>query len=331
MHKPRFSTVVPTQGPFADPGAFRALVAAAEELGFEGAWFGDRVAVPRYAAALTPPNWFDALACCAAAAGATRRLRLGTDVLVAPLRHPVALARFLATADQLSGGRMVAGLGVGYLRGEFAAVARDRYHRRGDVTDEVLEVLRLALAPAPQSPRSFHGRWFTFDELCFGPPPLQDPFPLWAGGNSAAAQRRAATLANGWHPLFPTPEAYQQGRQRIEALLGSPDGFTFSLSCPQTTVVTGHQAGRLDPGHHGGGAAAIPDDFTYAPPPPMDPSGRPRFMGTPEQVAGDVERYLSAGVEHFVLRFFTTQPEMTPTAIIDQLSAFATQVAARFA
>jgi alkanesulfonate monooxygenase SsuD/methylene tetrahydromethanopterin reductase-like flavin-dependent oxidoreductase (luciferase family) len=108
---PRFGMVMPSQGPFGDLTALPYIVQAAEALGFDGAWFGERVAVPAYASSLTPSNWFEALACCLVGIGATTRLRFGTDVLVAPYRNPVVLARQLATADQLSRGGSPPGWG----------------------------------------------------------------------------------------------------------------------------------------------------------------------------------------------------------------------------
>ena len=326
---PRFGMVVPAQGPFGDPTAVRDIVQAAEALGYDGAWFGDRVAVPAYASSLTPPNWFDALTCCLVGIGATTRLRFGTDVLVAPYRNPVMLARQLATADQLSGGRITAGLGVGYLRGEFAAVGAPEYEHRGQVTDEVLEVLRLALDADPDQPQSFAGRWFTFDEVHLGPRPVQTPFPLWVGGNGVSAQRRAARLGTGWHPLFPTPEAYRRGRQRIIELRGSAEGFTFSYSCPETAVLHGRTTSEPATSHVYD-PSLIPADFGYAPAPPAAPDGRPRFIGTADEVVSDVATFVEAGVEHFVLRFWTTQPDMGVDDVLKRMEDFDAEVAARY-
>ena len=325
----RFGVVVPSQGPFGDPVAVRDVVQATESLGYESAWFGDRVAVPGYAAALIPPNWFDALTCCLVGMGATTTLRFGTDVLIAPLRNPVGLARQVATADQLSGGRLTLGLGVGYLRGELVAGGAPPYEERGPVTDEVLDVLRLALAADPDVPESFAGRWSHFEDLHFGPRPVQNPFPLWVGGNGLLAQQRAARLGTGWHPLFPTPEAYREGWQRITDLRGSADGFTFSYSCPEVAV--GPRPARSEPAvSHVYDPSSLPADFRYAPPPPTTSEGRPRFIGTADEVIGDVATFIDAGVEHFVLRFWTTQPDMGVADVVARMETFATEVAVRF-
>ena len=129
-----------------------------EALGYETAWFGDRVAVPSYAAALTPPNWFDALTCCLVGMGATTTLRFGTECVDRTASQSGGAGSSVATADQLSGGRLTLGLGVGYLRGELVAGGAPPYEERGPVTDEVLDVLRLALAADPDVRESFAGR-----------------------------------------------------------------------------------------------------------------------------------------------------------------------------
>src|SRR3954452_5899489 len=150
---PSFGVVVPPSGAFAMSGALADIVDAAEGLGYADVWFGDHVAVPRYAAAITDPGWMEPLTSCFFALGRTRRLRAGTDVLVAPYRNPLLVAKMAATADVLSGGRLVLGVGVGYLRGEFAALGAD-YAARGAVTDEYLRTLG-ALWDSAGAPTSF--------------------------------------------------------------------------------------------------------------------------------------------------------------------------------
>ena len=117
-----FGVVIPTYGEYANPDAITELVARSEELGFANIWFADRAAVPSYALAFCDPNWYESLACVFTALGTTSRIRVGTDVLVLPYREPLLLARMTATAALLSHGRLVLGVGVGYLKGEFAAL-----------------------------------------------------------------------------------------------------------------------------------------------------------------------------------------------------------------
>jgi alkanesulfonate monooxygenase SsuD/methylene tetrahydromethanopterin reductase-like flavin-dependent oxidoreductase (luciferase family) len=190
-------------------------------------------------------------------------------------------------------------------------------------------VLRLALDADPDQPKSFDGRWFNFDQVHFGPRPVQTPFPLWVGGNGLSAQRRAARLGTGWHPLFPTPEAYRQGRQRIVELRGSADGFAFLYSCPETAVLHGRTTSEAATSHVYD-TMLISSDFNYAPAPPVAPGGRPRFIGTAGEVASDVAAFVEAGVDHFLLQFWTTQPDMGVDDVLKRMEDFDAEVAARF-
>jgi probable F420-dependent oxidoreductase len=322
-----FGFVIPGFGPFADPEAMVHLLQVGEDLGYDDVWFGDHVIVPSYAAHLTHPDWLEPLTACFMGMGRTTRLRFGTDVLVAPYRNPVLVAKMAATADHLSGGRLTLGVGVGYLRGEFAALGAD-YANRGAVTDEFLTVLRTLWES--DGVVAHDGPTVQFSDAVFGPKPAQRPLPLWVGGNVPRALRRAADLGDGWHPLFPTPEQYAEARRTILDRRG-PDAapFTFSYSCAATSLLdrepTDFAAGTWDE------LGDIPDDFTYAPPLPADRDGRPRFLGTPDQVARDIEAYVAAGVEHFTLRFANGSPDVGVDDMVGQMQRFVAEVAPRIA
>lgn len=322
----QFGVVIPNHGPFGDRGAIRELVQAAEALGFHTAWFGDHVVIPDYASQLSHPRWFDALACCIFGAGATTRIRFGTDVLVLPYRNPVVLSQLVASADQLSDGRLTLGVGVGYISGEFAALDTPPYAERGAVTDEYLAVLHALWGSG--GPVSFHGRYVQFDDVHAAPPPLQSPFPVWVGGNGARAFRRAALSGTGWHPLFPTPEQYADGRRQILALRaehGRTEPFAFSYSCPGVTVLD-DDAPRAKPLGYDD-FPGIPDEYKYAPPFPVDEHGRVRFVGSPAEIAADVRAFAAAGVEHLALRFWTADPNATVDDVLAQFERFQALVA----
>jgi probable F420-dependent oxidoreductase len=312
-----YGVVVPSQGHFGDPGAIRAFIAAAEDLGYHTAWFGDHVILPSYAVHLSPPNWFDSLASCLVGVGMTTRLRFSPDVLVLPYRNPVELAHVIATADQLCGGRLTLATGIGYIRGEFSALGAPPYEERGKVTTEYLRVLRTLWRA--DGAVSFRGEYVQLDDVYQGPSPLQDPFPLLVGGNSAAGIARAALEGNGWHPLFPTPEGYRSGRDtilRLRAEAGLTERFTFALSCPGTQVVIGRSldVAPLDHSQYGD----VPEEYHYAPAiPTVD--GRARFVGNPEQLVDDVRAYAAVGVEHLALRFWTVDPSATVDGVIAQM------------
>jgi len=324
-----FGVVVPTWGAFGDPTRIRRLILEAEALGFASVWVGDHLLLPDYATQLSPANWYEAVSCCLVGLGWTSRIRFGTDVLVAPYRDPRLLAKMAATADRLSGGRLTLGLGTGFLEGELRALGVDPAER-GPITDEVLQVMRALFESS--GPVGFEGRHFAFDAVHFEPKPVQAPLPLWVGGNGRRGQRRAALLGDGWHPLFPTPEAYAEGRAAILGLraergLGST--FAFSYSCPETRLVDDPRAIPKGTGY--AGLEGLPPDYAYAPPPPVAPDGRPLFMGTADQLAQDLEGFVAVGVEHFVLRFWAGNPAAGVEDSIDQMRRFAAEVAPHFA
>ncbi len=323
---PTFGYVIPSIPPFTDPAAFVDLLQAGEALGYADVWFGDHVVLPGYAAHLTHPDWVDPLAACCFGLGHTSQLRFGTDVLVAPYRHPALVAKMVASADHLSGGRLVLGVGVGYLRGEFAILGLDPAER-GSRTDEFLDVLDR-LWNGGDDILEYHGTHFSFDDAVFGPAPTQRPMPLWVGGNGARALRRAATRGNGWHPLFPTPDGYAAARQQILAQRTAGSPFTFSYSCAVTTLLDANPAtyttGTWDE------VPDIPDDFSYAPPIPTAADGRPRFVGTPDLVADDVAAFVAAGVDHFTLRFASGVDGRGVGDLLAQIRWFTEEVAPRF-
>ena len=162
----RFGFAVPAYGPNAQGLAIRDLLVAGDELGFDSAWFPDHIAVPDYATRNVSPPFLEPLAACAWGLGFTSRLRMGTDVLVAPYRHPLLVAATMGTLGRLAGDRLILGVGVGYLKGEFE-VLEAPYERRGEITEEILRTLRsppegYAVVSSPS------------------------PVPIWVGGNATA-------------------------------------------------------------------------------------------------------------------------------------------------
>ena len=298
----RFGIAIPSYGEHADGAVIRELLLATEECGYASAWFPDHIAVPRDAAgpALSPP-FFEPLASCAFALAATDRIVLGTDILVGPYRHPLLVAAMTATMGRLAGDRLVLGVGIGYLRGEFAALGAGHYEERAARTEEFLRVLR-----APSG-----------DNVVLTAP---TPVPVWVGGNGAPAERRAALLGDGWHPLWTSADHYAAARRRILSLrteAGLDGPFTFSYSCMATALVDKPRTWSPPAPR-----APVGSEFRYQPEAWVADGNRPRFVGTPDEVGTDLHLLEEAGVDHVVLRFGT--PDTRP------IERFAGEVMPRF-
>lgn len=324
----RFGVCIPTYDQYGDPAVLARLIREAERIGYDSVWFGDHIVVPRYATAMTDPHWYEAITTAAVGIGMTSRLKFGTDVLVTPNRNPLLLAKMAATASELSDGRLMLGMGIGYLRGEFEALGSPPYERRGAVTDEYLRIMRLLFEA--RGPIAFKGEWFTFEEIRFGPVPASPP-PLLVGGNHARALERAALLGDGWHPLFCDRHEYARGRHRILELReesGQTRPFTFSYSCPRTRLLRPGEAPPVE----SYGLGERPEEYAYIPTIGRAAHGRQHFIGTAEQLIEDISAYAEAGVEQMVLRFaLAWDPDITPERMVEQWVGFAELVAGAFA
>jgi len=175
---------------------YQDLAATVDDLGFDILSTSEHIVMPDWEVPRLGPYWTHALTVMAFIAGATRRIRVDATVLVMPYHHPVELAKAMATLDVLSGGRVNLSVGVGHAEQEFQVLGAP-FAKRGRWTDEALEVMKLCWAePMPV----FHGEFFDIEGVAFEPRPLQQPRPpIWIGGNSQAALRRAARH-DGWQP-----------------------------------------------------------------------------------------------------------------------------------
>lgn len=175
---------------------FQVIAGAIDGLGFHAITTSEHLAMPYFEVPRLGPYWLDAMSVMAFVAGSTRRVRVGTSVLVVPYHHPLALAKALATIDVLSGGRLDVSVGVGHAVREFEVLGIP-FRERGAITDETLEALiELWSADEP----CFNGRYFQIEGLAFEPKPMQSPRPpIYVGGNSKPALRRAARY-DGWEP-----------------------------------------------------------------------------------------------------------------------------------
>ncbi|MGF1596778.1 MAG: TIGR03619 family F420-dependent LLM class oxidoreductase [Acidimicrobiales bacterium] len=207
--------VLPNNWGLPDPGPVIDLAVEAEAAGLGSVWVNHHVLNVGYIEErLDTRPYHDALTVLSWAAARTERVRLGTSVLVLPYLHPMVLAKTLATLDQLSGGRVIAGLGVGSLPEE-NAILRVPYDTRGADADEDIDIMRALWS----SPLADHdGVRYRFEGLKTGPQPRQDPLPVWIGGSGAPARRRAARVGQGWHPMCSAPGLARRMPSLLEEL-----------------------------------------------------------------------------------------------------------------
>jgi len=215
---------LPHIGRKAGPDSIRRAAIQAEELGFDDVWVSEHIIVPRDAPYPPSANFWDPVLTLTWAAAFTTRVRLGTSVLVLPLRHPLPLAKELATLQNLSGGRLILGAGVGWLEPEFDALGVP-FKQRGRRMDEGLAMMRAVWT---QDPVSFDSKWIPAKIQAMRSQPLPvAPIPIWIGGSSDAAIRRALRL-DGWHGSRVSPEQAAGVVRRLRAERPGED-FTISI------------------------------------------------------------------------------------------------------
>lgn len=274
-----FSTRAPNSdylGFAASPEAIVAAARQAEAVGFEAIFVNDHIIVGSDARSAPWTNVYDPFVAMSFIAAQTTRIGVGVSVLIMPYRNPIATAKALATLDRMSGGRVIAGVGVGWNEAEFKALG-EPFHQRGARTNEYLRLWQACWAPGPVS---FSGRFFSFADMHVDPKPVRQPHPpLWIGGTSDAALRRAARFAAVWQP---TPLPIDQLVERRAALAKAceaagrapiPTRMSFRV---EFSTITGNK-------------------------PPADK--RPAGHGTPAEVAADIMRYREIGLDAFQINF----------------------------
>jgi probable F420-dependent oxidoreductase len=237
----RIGVHLPHIGRKAGPAAIRRAAVQAEELGFADVWSSEHIILPR--GAPYPPSalFYDPVLTLTWAAAHTKRIELGTSVLVLPMRHPLPLAKELATLQNLSEGRLILGAGVGWLEAEFAALGVP-FRERGRRMDEGIAMM---LAVWSEDPVSFRPRHIpaVIDDMRMLPKPVK-PIPIWIGGSSEPALARAARL-DGWHGSRLSPEEAAPIVRRLRERRPRP-GFTISLRSGWDGRNEGALAARLE-------------------------------------------------------------------------------------
>ena len=294
----KYGFTVPGRGPLADPDSLITIAQKAEELGYDSISMGDHILVPKNIHSTYPyteggefpggatGSSMEQLTALSFIAGATSTLKLVTSVMIVPHRSPLVAAKALATLDVLSKGRLVIGIGVGWMREEFEALNLPPFEERGAVTDEYIQAFKeLWTSDNP----AFEGKYCGFSDITFLPKPVQKPHPpIWVGGESRRAIRRAATLCDAWYPIgsnpqFPMgePEQLAEGMRRLATYAEGAGRDPKDIGVTYRT----HNYELKDDGS-------------------ASPSGsRELFTGTGDQIASDVRRYEDMGVNYLVVDF----------------------------
>jgi probable F420-dependent oxidoreductase len=218
----KFGIHLPQYGRAAGAESITRAARRAEELGFDDVWVSDHIVQPADQG-YPSPHLYDPLLTLTWAAAATERIGLGTSVLVASQYHPLWLANATASLDALSGGRLLLAIGVGWSEAEFTALGQD-FHTRGKRTDEILDILAACWTTDPST---YHGKFYSFDDIRVLPKPVHS-IDLWIGGSSERAYERASSAA-GFQLIGLEPDTVVEPIERLRRDHPDPSAFTISL------------------------------------------------------------------------------------------------------
>lgn len=285
-----FGFYLPNHGPNARPEPLAAIARRGDELGFYCMVAGDHILVPEDIESPYPytvggafpggesGEYLEQLTLLTYLAGVTKRIRLVPSVMIVPYRPPLLAAKILATLDVLSQGRLILGVGVGWMEEEFLALGAPPFAHRGAATNEYLRAfVELWTSDNP----TFEGKYCRFSNIQFRPKPVQKPHPpIWVGGQSRAAIRRAAELGNGWHPVGAIPAVPLEPEELAEkvALLHR---YAERAGRDPAQLDVAMKTPLYDTGSAGGGP-------------------RRRFSGDPQQILQDIQAYSDVGVSHII-------------------------------
>ena len=311
-----FGFGVPTRGPLATSDGICKVAAHGEALGYDYVYVNDHIVVPGYINSHYPysqsGDWpgapigeaMEQLVLLSFLAHATSTLRLLTSVMVVPHRNPVVTAKMLSTIDVLSKGRVTIGCGVGWMREEFEAIGAPPFEVRGRVVDEYLSIFKELWT---QDQPTYDGEFSQFSNITFLPKPVQNPHPpLWIGGESPIALRRAAKLGDGWYPIGNNPrhpldtiQAYAAAQSRMKSELEAQgrDHSHFSFAYVANWYATQGRGKAQD-------------------------GSRMIFTGSDADIRGDVHALQDLGVEHLMLNFLAASMDET----LDHMSRFSSNI-----
>lgn len=298
----QYGVILPNVGPLATIDNLARIAQSAESMGYDGVFLSDHVAIPTQLRSAYPyrsdgrfPLTADDLilepiTALSYLAAVTSSIKLGFSVLVLPYRHPVLNAKMLATLDVISNGRLIIGAGVGWMEEEFNALDSD-FHDRGPVTDEHIIALRKLWS---SSNVEIAGQYYNVSGVAISPKPVQQPNPpIWTGGISPPALRRAAALGDGWHGVRQSPGDVAKVVESISSLRAdaglSMTDYAISLRAGLDVANT-----------------------------PFTGRDRTPLRGAPAQLADDLVAYAYAGLTYLIV-----EPRaQTPEEFLTQLERF---------
>ena len=307
---------VPVSGPLATPADIATIAQRGEQLGYRLLAIPDHIVVPKTIGSRYPysksgkfevdaraGDHLEPLALMAHLAGITTEARLLTSVMVVPYRHPVLTAKLVSTIDLLSRGRVVLGVGAGWMAEEFPPVGAPAFADRGRATDEYLRIYKTLWT---EDDPSFAGAFASFNDIMFQPKPVQKPHPpIWIGGESRPAKRRAARYGDAWYPIGCNPRHPLDTLERFSASLGELRAMAEAEGRDPASIDVAYWAVW-----YGGGAQQT------------DTGERMLLSGSADDIAGDIGALAALGVRHVVLQFL--RPTLGES--LDLMTRFAEEV-----
>jgi probable F420-dependent oxidoreductase len=307
---------LPNSGAGVEPNALSDIAKLGDRLGFFCMVMPDHVLQPNQVNSTYPYSltgdileagqsgdgeWPEQITTLAYLAGITDQIKLVTSVMIIPYRNPILTAKMLSTLDMLSKGRLILGAGVGWMEEEFELLDTEPFAERGAVTNEYLRAfIELWTSDNP----TFEGKYVNFSDITFLPKPIQKPHPpIWIGGQSKPAIRRAAQIGNAWHPVGAIPAAPLEPEELAEnlALLHN---YAEKAGRDPSQIQVSVKAPLYDSNNSDG--------------------SRRRFTGSPDEVRQDVQTYADVGVTHLIFDFRTPDPHQTE----DRMAQFSEEVMA---
>jgi probable F420-dependent oxidoreductase len=292
-----FGVGLPNYGRHSTFDTIRRVALTAEEWGYDSVWTTDHIIVPR---ADSEPygRIYESVVTLAMVAAVTQRIRVGTSIIVLPMRNPVLFAKQVATIDAASGGRMIVGVGVGWNEPEYKNLGAN-FKDRGKRLDEGIALLRALWS---NENADFHGKYTQVTDSIFAPLPARQSVPIWVGGNNEPSWKRAAALGDAWHATGPTPESVAAGVQYFDE---HPPARPLLISARLTIDLNSN----------------VPPTYEYR------GARRRRLTGTDDDIRATLREYARAGLQHAALWF----PMDDPAVGLKQMERFMREFAPEFA